>query len=145
MVDHLIFITLINCFKFSVKKVMTSLSSTIDMIKWMSWKGCTKYVDAGRESHWILQIEWKISVLQFQTKLSKITDTTDGATKRSKEPDFIECLSRLGESWDLSDELLYTLEHFTCSLYGRKSIKSVNELRYILLTEQLNSSKLFVD
>jgi hypothetical protein len=63
----------------------------------------------------------------------------------NKEPVFIECLSRLGESWDLSDELLHGLEHFTCSLYGRKSIKSVNELRYILLTERLNSSKLSPD
>ncbi len=37
-------------------------------------------------------------------------------------------LGQLGESWDVSDNLIDDLDHFTCALYGRPQIKKVNDL-----------------
>ena len=64
-----------------------------------------------------------------------------------KNPKFAATLTRLGESWEVPDDLVDELEEFTCSMYGRARARKVNELRYIRIKElctkdnQLNPSK----
>jgi len=43
-------------------------------------------------------------------------------------------LSRLGEEWDITEDLIDDLEEFTCAIYGRARIH-VDELRHIRIKE----------
>ena len=60
---------------------------------------------------------------------------------------FEPVLARLGDVWDVPDDLMNELDAFTCALYGRPRIRTVDELRYIKMNEvcvtdiQLSSSK----
>ena len=38
--------------------------------------------------------------------------------------------TRLGEEWDINEDLLSALSEFICALYGKPRIASVNEVRY---------------
>ena len=64
-----------------------------------------------------------------------------------KNPKFAATLSRLGESWEVPEDLIDDLEEFACSMYGRARAHKVNELRYIRIKElcakdnQLNPSR----
>ena len=47
-----------------------------------------------------------------------------------KTQQYITLLAKLGETWNISDDLLDQLEAFTCSMYGQKSqTGKVNDLR----------------
>ena len=52
-----------------------------------------------------------------------------------KTPKFAAVLCRLGETWDITEDLLDELEEFTCAIYGRARVHKVNELRYIRIQE----------
>jgi hypothetical protein len=56
--------------------------------------------------------------------------------KMQKMPKFVQFLANMGVSWDVSDALINGLEEFTCALYGRPRITSVNDLRYQMLIEK---------
>ena len=43
--------------------------------------------------------------------------------------------ARLGEEWDINEDLLSALSVFTCALYGKSRIASVNEVRYCRVVE----------
>ena len=51
-------------------------------------------------------------------------------------------LEKLGDSWDISDDLLTDLEEFTCAIYGRPKYKSGNSLRTDVLREKCGREKL---
>ena len=44
---------------------------------------------------------------------------------------FVDAFNKLGQSWELDDELAADIEKFVCRLYGHK-VSSLNELRYKL-------------
>ena len=52
-----------------------------------------------------------------------------------KNPKFVEALGQLGESWNVSTELVDELEKFVWIVYGRSRVQSVDELRYIRIQE----------
>ena len=64
-------------------------------------------------------------------------------------PNFIPVFSSLGDTWEISDDLIKDLEKFTCAMYGRSRFTSVDELRYFLNKEKcttgdsLNPSKIW--
>ena len=47
-------------------------------------------------------------------------------------PKFQRAFTLLGERFDVTNELLTTLEEFVCRLYGSKTVKTVRELRYTI-------------
>ena len=59
-----------------------------------------------------------------------------------KNPSFIEAFASLGDSWQVPEHLLVNLEEFTCLVYNRKSVKAVDELRYILLKEKCGDEEM---
>lgn len=67
--------------------------------------------------------------------------------KLQKMPKFVKVLAKLGESWEMSKQLLDELDEFTCTIFGYPRFKSVNELRHHLIikkcgdTNILDSSK----
>ena len=46
-----------------------------------------------------------------------------------KHPRFQNVLAKLGEEWDVSDDVIAGLEAFTCVIYGRSRVTSVDELQ----------------
>jgi len=64
-----------------------------------------------------------------------------------KTPKFAAVLSRLGEEWNITEDLINDLEDFTCAIYGRARVHKVDELRHIRIQElcaqedQLHPSK----
>ena len=46
---------------------------------------------------------------------------------------FKHLFTELEEAWQVEEELLISIEEFTCALYGKERIKNVNELRFFLL------------
>jgi hypothetical protein len=52
-----------------------------------------------------------------------------------KMPKFVPVLAKLGETWDVSNELIEDLEAFTCAIYGRARASNVNELRFSKINE----------
>ena len=53
-----------------------------------------------------------------------------------KMPKFQKGLSKLGETWDVRDELFAALEEFTCILYGSLKFGGVNKLREMQLLKK---------
>ena len=48
-----------------------------------------------------------------------------------KSPDFCDVLSKLGELWEVTEELVENIERFVCAIYGnRKKIAKVDEMRH---------------
>jgi len=64
-----------------------------------------------------------------------------------KTPKFAAVLSRLGEEWNINEDLINDLEDFTCAIYSRARVHKVDELRHIRIKElyaredQLHPSK----
>lgn len=56
-----------------------------------------------------------------------------------KNPRFQRVLAKLGEEWCVSEEVVSGLEAFTCAIYGRSRVTSVDELRCILIQEKCES------
>ena len=50
-----------------------------------------------------------------------------------KKQGFKHVFARVGETWEVDEDLLDSVEEFTCALYGKQKVKNVNELRYLLL------------
>ena len=51
-----------------------------------------------------------------------------------KSPDFCDVLSKLGEQWEVTEELVENIERFVCVIYGdRKEIAKIDEMRHFLL------------
>ena len=52
-----------------------------------------------------------------------------------KSPSFCSTFSKVGESWEVSDELVTEIEKFVCVLYGgvKTKLSSVDELRAFML------------
>ena len=46
------------------------------------------------------------------------------------------CLDKLGESWELDENAITALEHFTCCIYGYPRFTSLNALRLHLLKKK---------
>ena len=65
--------------------------------------------------------------------------------KLSQNPIYYPIFASLGDSWDVSDELMNKHEEFTCLMYSSPQYKTVDEVRYAILIrkcgsgEQLNS------
>ena len=53
-----------------------------------------------------------------------------------KSPQLVEALSQLGDMWDPPERLVDDLEEFTCAMYGRTHHKSVDAVRYAILSEK---------
>jgi hypothetical protein len=46
-----------------------------------------------------------------------------------KKPRYVVTFAQLGNSWEVSDETMKSLEAFTCAMYGNNRCSSVDELR----------------
>ena len=53
-----------------------------------------------------------------------------------KNPRFERVLARLREEWTPADDVLAGLEAFTCAMYGRNRLTSVNQFQYMLISEK---------
>ena len=62
-----------------------------------------------------------------------------------KSPLFCSTFAKLGESWDITDELISGLEKFVCILYGGVKTKfvSVDELRAFMLKNKCDEKYSF--
>ena len=56
-----------------------------------------------------------------------------------KNAKFNDMLARLGDNWEVSDDMFSDAEELTCALYGKLRFKSVNELRFHLLKAKCGS------
>ena len=56
-----------------------------------------------------------------------------------KNPRFQRVLAKLGEEWCIPKEVISGLEAFTCAVYGRNRISSVDELTCILIKKKCES------
>ena len=52
------------------------------------------------------------------------------------EGSFSPELDRLGEAWEIADDVLAGLKRFVCHLYGGKTETSVNEVRVLLMRKK---------
>ena len=56
-----------------------------------------------------------------------------------QKPKFVTTFTKLGENWNVTEELLNELEMFTCFMYGRQQFQYVNNLRYHMLKEKCDA------
>jgi len=53
-----------------------------------------------------------------------------------QRPKYIPTLQKLGDDWDISEELMDDLDSFTCSMYRQTAkVSEVNDLRLIRINE----------
>lgn len=52
-----------------------------------------------------------------------------------KKPRYVVTFAQLGNSWEVSDETMKSLEAFTCAMYGNNRCSSVDELRLCKMKE----------
>lgn len=57
-----------------------------------------------------------------------------------KSPLLIICFRKLGDEWDVKDELHKDLEAFTCLMYGYKREKSLNVVRSLMLNKMVGQN-----
>lgn len=50
-------------------------------------------------------------------------------------PQYIPILNKLGDTWDLPEELNNQLDSFTCAMYGRGKVSRVDDLRLLRINE----------
>jgi hypothetical protein len=53
-----------------------------------------------------------------------------------KSPELVPTLAHLGDSWDILEELINSLEAFTCVIYGKPRFTGANDLRYYMVKEK---------
>ena len=53
---------------------------------------------------------------------------------------YSESLSTLGDSWDVSDELVQEFDAFTCALYGKPRMTSVDAVRHIKINDKCSEA-----
>ena len=51
-------------------------------------------------------------------------------------PQFLDLFSSLGESRNLAEDQMKALEHFVCSIFGKKNMHSVDETRQTIFWEK---------
>ena len=56
-----------------------------------------------------------------------------------KNAKFNNMLARLGDNWEVTDDMFSDAEEMTCAFYGKPRLKSVNELRFHLLKTKCGS------
>ncbi|KAL5022876.1 hypothetical protein ScPMuIL_002031 [Solemya velum] len=59
-----------------------------------------------------------------------------------EEPETLRPLSRLGDNWTVSDDLVAELESFTCALYGQSRLNSVDLARYTKINALCHSDNI---
>lgn len=59
-----------------------------------------------------------------------------------KTPLYSSAFQRLGDSWEVDEELQVKLEMFTCALYGKPKFSSTDSLRYFLIQKKCSSDSL---
>ena len=57
--------------------------------------------------------------------------------KLQQYPRFQKVFQAWGSAWDVQEELYSTLEEFTCLMYGNTPIKSIKELRVLVLRKMV--------
>ena len=62
-----------------------------------------------------------------------------------KNAKFNDMLARLGDNWEVSDDMFSDAEELTCALYGKPRFKSVNELRFHLLNSKCGSEDIITN
>ena len=50
-----------------------------------------------------------------------------------KMPKYQPLLAKLGDSWEVSEDLVKDLEEFTCAMYGKPRFTNIDDLRYTIL------------
>lgn len=61
--------------------------------------------------------------------------------KMEKKPAFIDVFAQLGRSWNVEEDLVCKLEQFVCYMYGFPRMKSVNEVRTVMLKKMVGEDK----
>ena len=61
--------------------------------------------------------------------------------KLLKKPRFHDSFCRLGEKWEVETSLVDDLEEFVCFMYGYPRLKSVNEVRAVMLKKMVGKSE----
>ena len=51
------------------------------------------------------------------------------------------CFAKLGDDWEVADELLAELEEFVCFMYGFPRVKKVNDVRTLMLKKMVGEGK----
>ncbi len=59
-----------------------------------------------------------------------------------KRPKFVPVFAKLGDKWDVDDDVYAGLEEFTCALYGCPRLKCVNEVRYCKIKAKCDDDNL---
>jgi len=65
-------------------------------------------------------------------------------TKMLESDDFVNAFAELGNSWDVPEPLLVSIEKYVCHLYSSKKSK-INESRFKIFEEKQNKSKQSTD
>ena len=61
--------------------------------------------------------------------------------KLEKNPKFQEAFQHLGDSWDLEEDIIKKLEHFTCDMYGQCRESSVDAIRLKMLCKMVGEDE----
>ena len=61
--------------------------------------------------------------------------------KMEKKPAFIDVFAQLGRSWIVQEDLIHKLEHFVCYMYGFPRVKSVNQVRTLMLKKMVGEDR----
>ena len=62
-------------------------------------------------------------------------------TKLKKNPQFLSCLSKLGNDFRLTEQIIDDVLEFVCCVYGASGSSSMNDVRYALFCSNTKSSK----
>ena len=60
---------------------------------------------------------------------------------RSQNPIYYPIFASIGDSWNVSDELMNKIEEFTCLMYSSPQYKTVDEVRYAMLIRWCGSGE----
>ena len=58
-----------------------------------------------------------------------------------KKANYQRVFSRLGDEWDINNDLLSALSEFICALYGKPRMEIVNEVRYCRVVKLCGSNE----
>ena len=75
------------------------------------------------------------------TSASEGKGKVKGIRLLQKKENYQRVFSRLGDEWDISNDLLSVLSEFTCALYGKLGMANVNEVRYCRVVEVRGSNE----
>ena len=58
-----------------------------------------------------------------------------------KYPQFEDCLSAIGEDWDIPENIMTQIEEFVCCMFGNPRFKFINRLRYHLIMKKCDNEE----